>query len=349
MDRTEVDSLRDSIHVRCPGDGTVAVRYDSSATVAQLITSAVTDGDLPRADFQGNPLPWHLADSDGAMIEPEATLLAVNIGSASDVSVTGPGVDEIVAKRDEWLDDVRAQADGTAPAGSVHANTLLALVRRTGSALDDVEDLSARVGVNTAPSTIISTTANPSVVPRIAAALTALAAVGLVWAWVFTDWLSASDGEADQADNARFNVPLTEEGSIDFEGEEDEYEFGAVAGQRIRIRMVSNQNGRLDPELILYQPDGAQIARNDDNGFDGTLNSLIDIEIPADGTYEIVARGLGGGGVGDYEVTIEDAGDLADFAEDGADLFGDFGFERGFEGDAIPADEFDIAEAPIPD
>ena len=346
MDRTGVDDQRDTVHVRCPGDNVVAVPYDSTTSVAQLITAAVTSGDLPRADFQGDPLPWHLADVDGAMIEPQATLLAVGVGPSSDVSVTGPGVDDVLSKRNEWLNEVRAQADGTAVAGSVHANTLLALVRRTGSALDEVEELSALVGAtHDTPPAIPTAKAGPSALPRIAASLATVVVIGLVWTWAFTDWLGGSDD--GPAADAGFNVPFSEQASIDAEGEEDVYEFGAVAGQRIRIRMVAGGGGRLDPELILYDADDAQLARNDDNGFDGTLNSLIDIEIPDDGTYSVVARGLGGGGFGAYELLIEDAEDFADFAENGAGFFGDVIVEQEIGADAVPVEDFGFVEATI--
>ena len=65
------------------------------------------------------------------------------------------------------------------------------------------------------------------------------------------------------------------------------YTFVGQVDDSISIRM-DGDSGDLDPLLILLDPAGREIARNDDRG--GSLNSEIDnITLPFDGTYTIVA------------------------------------------------------------
>ena len=66
--------------------------------------------------------------------------------------------------------------------------------------------------------------------------------------------------------------------------------------------------GTLDTQLFLLQPDGSQLAANDDAVVNETTNSLIDnFALPADGEYIIVATHYGllyGGTSGTYNLSV---------------------------------------------
>lgn len=75
----------------------------------------------------------------------------------------------------------------------------------------------------------------------------------------------------------------------------DAYTFTGRAGQRIDITMSSRQ---IDTYLILLDPDGRDVAQDDDGG--GGTNSRIVATLPADGTYTVFANSYGEGEVGNY-------------------------------------------------
>lgn len=94
----------------------------------------------------------------------------------------------------------------------------------------------------------------------------------------------------------------------------DLYEFNAVAGQIVSIRM-ERTSGTLDTKVFLLNANNVTLAENDD--IDPNLvignasvptNSLINaFTIPVDGTYRIVATRFGtqyGGTVGTYRLSI---------------------------------------------
>lgn len=68
------------------------------------------------------------------------------------------------------------------------------------------------------------------------------------------------------------------------------YRFNASAGDVVSIGMVQSPDGALDPFLVLLGPNGELIASDDDSGTEPFLSSLIsDVELPADGSYFIMA------------------------------------------------------------
>lgn len=79
---------------------------------------------------------------------------------------------------------------------------------------------------------------------------------------------------------------------------EHSYEFAGTAGQAVTITLESEA---FDSVVELQDPDGNQIAVNDD--FGGTLNSTIIMTLPADGSYTVVARSFSGEG-GDYQLSV---------------------------------------------
>ncbi|MGH2541961.1 MAG: pre-peptidase C-terminal domain-containing protein [Ardenticatenaceae bacterium] len=82
--------------------------------------------------------------------------------------------------------------------------------------------------------------------------------------------------------------------------------FEGQAEERVVIALNATSE-ELDPQLVLYDPAGQQIASDDDRG--GNYNALITIELPASGTYSIYAMAYRGSGA--YELTVRRAEPLA--------------------------------------
>ncbi len=90
---------------------------------------------------------------------------------------------------------------------------------------------------------------------------------------------------------------------------EDRWTLDAAAGQRLRVDMHSSD---LDSYLILFGPDGARLAFDDDGG-EGN-DASIGFRAPAAGRYTVVATSLGEQPqVGSYRISLaEESGDFAD-------------------------------------
>lgn len=84
---------------------------------------------------------------------------------------------------------------------------------------------------------------------------------------------------------------------------EASYTFEGEAGQTVTITLTSEA---FDPVLSLRNEAQEEIAFNDD--FGGSLNSRIVAELPADGTYQVVARSYSGNG-GDFNLVVRLATD----------------------------------------
>ncbi len=78
------------------------------------------------------------------------------------------------------------------------------------------------------------------------------------------------------------------------------YTFDAEQGQRITIDMISDQ---LDAYLILIDPNGQDIAQDDDGG--GGTNARLVTTATASGTYTILANSYSVGEVGEYRLQVE--------------------------------------------
>lgn len=77
------------------------------------------------------------------------------------------------------------------------------------------------------------------------------------------------------------------------------YSFDAEQGQRITIDMISEQ---LDAYLILIDPNGQDIAQDDDGG--GGTNARLMTTATASGTYTILANSYSVGEVGEYRLRV---------------------------------------------
>ncbi|KPQ39263.1 MAG: family M48 protease [Phormidium sp. OSCR] len=78
------------------------------------------------------------------------------------------------------------------------------------------------------------------------------------------------------------------------------YEFSAEAGQEVRIQLESSD---FDTYLILIGPDDQPLAENDDRT-SGDTNSELVLNLPATGTYRLVANAFDSRGRGDYQVAV---------------------------------------------
>ena len=88
-------------------------------------------------------------------------------------------------------------------------------------------------------------------------------------------------------------------GEIGIMNDEDVWEIPALTGDNLLI--ILDGITQLDPTLTLLDPDGSQVAYNDD--FVGR-DSQITYEAQSDGVYLAVARGYGGRSVGDYYLNV---------------------------------------------
>ena len=80
----------------------------------------------------------------------------------------------------------------------------------------------------------------------------------------------------------------------------DEYEIDGIGGQHVKIRLESLE---FDPYLVLLDPNGNILAQNDDIA-PNNYNAYLDLVLPLDGTYRVVANGFDRHSRGQYQLTI---------------------------------------------
>jgi hypothetical protein len=90
-------------------------------------------------------------------------------------------------------------------------------------------------------------------------------------------------------------------GAIQQRGQRDRWSFEGRAGDHIQIIMTAPND---DGELALYGPDGEFIMRGDDHPRLGQ-NPVLELVLPVDGSYTIVARIYGDESTGAYNLTLE--------------------------------------------
>lgn len=127
-------------------------------------------------------------------------------------------------------------------------------------------------------------------------------------------------GTVQRADSASLdylsqieNAPLltsgqTVQGDVRLDNKFDVYVFDGQAGEKVTVGMEA-LNGTLDPLLFLLDPNGVQVAQNDDaTSTPATANSLIsEFTLPEDGRYIIIATHFGaryGVTSGAYNLTL---------------------------------------------
>ena len=82
----------------------------------------------------------------------------------------------------------------------------------------------------------------------------------------------------------------------------DLYTFEGNAGQRIQVDMASEE---IDSYLILIDPNGNEVAQDDDSG--GGSNARIVATLPVDGTYLLMANSFEAGQAGAYQLRAQGA------------------------------------------
>jgi tetratricopeptide (TPR) repeat protein len=120
-----------------------------------------------------------------------------------------------------------------------------------------------------------------------------LAAASIIFSGVALGWPAASPAGAETF--------LDEAGEIT--PAEATYRFDGSAGETVTIILNSDD---FDPVLSLLDSSGSEIATNDD--FGGSLNSTIILELPADGTYTVIAKSFSGQG-GNFDLTVRTSTD----------------------------------------
>ena len=116
------------------------------------------------------------------------------------------------------------------------------------------------------------------------------------------------------------------EGVLSPAGDRDWYRLTLADAQAVRIGMqvTGTPDSIGDPYLVLYGPDGAELARDDDGG-DG-LNSYLEFQATAAGNYFVEARGFTEDAAGRYALNVV-GGEVGDNME-GADALSAMGDPR---------------------
>ncbi|MEZ5959642.1 MAG: PPC domain-containing protein [Hyphomonadaceae bacterium] len=119
--------------------------------------------------------------------------------------------------------------------------------------------------------------------------------------------LAAREGEVPA--DASTDVSLSpdgdyREGTLMPAGDRDWFRLELAEGQGVRIGMsaTGTPDSIGDPYLVLYGPDGAEVARDDDGG-EG-LNAWLEFQAPAAGTYYVEARGFTEDASGRYAINV---------------------------------------------
>jgi hypothetical protein len=85
------------------------------------------------------------------------------------------------------------------------------------------------------------------------------------------------------------------------DGEYKFYPFQAEAGQNLRITVSGSPNMNFDPVISILDPEAEVIAEGDDS--QNSLNAIVFVEIPADGTYAVRVNGYLQGG--DFSLLVD--------------------------------------------
>lgn len=88
-------------------------------------------------------------------------------------------------------------------------------------------------------------------------------------------------------------------GEIETQGQRDRWLFDGRAGEQVRMTMITMGT---DPYLELYNSAGKLLASNDDQI---ERNAAIELTLPTDGTYTIVARMVNDDQTGTYRIALE--------------------------------------------
>ena len=85
------------------------------------------------------------------------------------------------------------------------------------------------------------------------------------------------------------------------DGEYKFYPFQAQAGQYLRIIAAGTPNSDFDPVISILDPEANVIVEGDDS--QNSLNPVVHVAIPADGTYAVRVNGYLQGG--EFTLSVE--------------------------------------------
>ncbi len=85
---------------------------------------------------------------------------------------------------------------------------------------------------------------------------------------------------------------------------EDVYEFEGRRGQRVDLRLTASD---FDTYLVVTGPQGFNMANDDEEGGDGSLNSRLVLELPSDGRYRVTVTTFQPGATGRYSLAAAPA------------------------------------------
>ncbi|OGT33819.1 MAG: hypothetical protein A2W28_12745 [Gammaproteobacteria bacterium RBG_16_51_14] len=109
--------------------------------------------------------------------------------------------------------------------------------------------------------------------------------------------------QEDPAGNTELVSGQTANGSISAEGEQDRYQFIALAGSLVTINAQSVTAGVPDLVLLLEDPHGIIVA-SDDNSGGGTDPRINNFELKSTGVFTIVVSNVPGSGTGPYKLSL---------------------------------------------
>ncbi len=115
----------------------------------------------------------------------------------------------------------------------------------------------------------------------------------------------AGDIPADSSTDASVSADGDyREGSLGATGDRDWYRVDLKEGQGLRVGLASGEveEGIGDPLLVIYGPDGAELARDDDSG--AGLAAWMEFQAAATGVHYIEARSFGEEAQGRYALSI---------------------------------------------
>lgn len=115
-----------------------------------------------------------------------------------------------------------------------------------------------------------------------------------------------ADLPGDNSTSATLAVGQSVDGALETAGDTDWYRLRVEPGQRYRITMEAapgENEQALDTLVVLYGPDGEQLAFNDDAG--GTLNSALSYSPSQTGDVFVEARGFDPSATGRYRLAVE--------------------------------------------
>jgi Bacterial pre-peptidase C-terminal domain len=133
----------------------------------------------------------------------------------------------------------------------------------------------------------------------------------------------AGDIPADSSTDASLSAEGDyRDGALGAAGDRDWYRIDLKEGQGLRVGLAQTdaEGGIGDPLLVIYGPDGAELARDDDGG-EG-LNSWMEFQALATGPHFVEARSFSEDAQGRYALTIT-AGEIGGNAESAEALLPD--------------------------